>query len=89
MGLASTSGIMFSLMSIPFVVDALVGVVSVYNQNKKQAGDYVLAEVNSEIDQDRKLFPEAVQGVIDRFVETEFYKEFCLQNWKKNAFELK
>lgn len=76
---------MFALMLIPFATDALVGMISVYHTAKKSSSDYVCAELVGEV-KERKLFPEAIQPYVDRLMETEFYQQFCAQNWKKNAF---
>lgn len=78
---------MFALMMIPFAFDALIGLVFVYGNAKKSSSDYVCAEFVGET-QERKVFPEAIQVQVDRLMETEFYQQFCSQNWKKNAFNM-
>jgi hypothetical protein len=77
---------MFTLMLIPFAMDAIVGLALVYQESKKVESEYVQVSEGAE---ETKLIPESIQAHVDRYMKSEFDQQFCRQNWKKNAFNSK
>jgi hypothetical protein len=91
LGLNFTSAIFFSIVALPFIADAFVGLaVTVHNVRTpilSQLKEELLVNGCSPVTlKEESILPEEVQSLLNVAGKTEFVEVFCHESWKKDAF---